>query len=107
MSVVPHPHSSNLHLADQFRPACKDLVIPLRPHSDGQQRAATAIVYCEANFGALDGKTANGLVRHSETYEILSIIDSEQAGLDSGVVLGDEPNSIPIFSSVTLIFSST
>ena len=31
----------------------------------------TAVVYCEANFGATDGKTANGLVRHSERYEIL------------------------------------
>ena len=28
---------------------------------------STAVVYCEANFGELDGKTANGLVRHSET----------------------------------------
>ena len=29
---------------------------------------ATAVVYCEANFGDIDGKTANGLVRHSERY---------------------------------------
>ena len=56
----------------------------------------TAIVYCEANFGAIDGKTANGLVRHSEKYKILSIIDSEKAGLDSGLVLDDKPNDIPI-----------
>ncbi len=59
-------------------------------------RIATAVVYCEANFGAIDGKTANGLVRHSEKYEILSVIDSEKAGLDAGVVLDDEPNSIPV-----------
>src|SRR3954469_11225273 len=56
----------------------------------------TAIVYCEANFGAIDGKTANGLVRHSETYEILSVIDGEQVGLDAGEVLGGEPNGIPV-----------
>ncbi len=59
--------------------------------------APTAVVYCEGNFGALDGKTANGLVRSSEKYEILSVIDSEKAGLDSGVVLGDGPNAIPIY----------
>ena len=29
-----------------------------------------AVVHCEANFGAIDGKTANGLVRNSERYEI-------------------------------------
>lgn len=57
---------------------------------------ATAVVYCEANFGAIDGKTANGLVRHSEQYEILSVIDSEQAGLDTGEVLDGTPNGIPI-----------
>jgi uncharacterized NAD-dependent epimerase/dehydratase family protein len=57
---------------------------------------ATAVVYCEANFGAIDGKTANGLVRHSERYEILSVIDSEKAGLDAGVVLGEKPNAIPV-----------
>jgi len=56
----------------------------------------TAVVYCEANFGKIDGKTANGLVRHSEKYEILSVIDSTQAGHDTGVVLGDKPNGIPI-----------
>lgn len=58
--------------------------------------AATAIIYCEGNFGSIDGKTANGLVRHSEAYEILSVIDSDKAGLDSGMVLGDGSNGIPI-----------
>src|SRR5210317_1246382 len=66
-----------------------------------RQRSATAIVYCEANFGGIDGKTANGLVRHSEKYEILSIIDSEKAGQDAGTVLDDEPNGIPIFRDLT------
>ena len=67
------------------------------PPSNGRPvRAATAIVYCQANFGAIDGKTANGLVRHSEKYEILSVIDSEQAGLDTGMVLDGVPNGIPV-----------
>jgi uncharacterized NAD-dependent epimerase/dehydratase family protein len=56
----------------------------------------TAVVYCEANFGRIDGKTANGLVRHSEKYRILSVIDSERSGRDSGEVLGDSPNGIPV-----------
>ena len=67
---------------------------------NGRRREAspppTAVVYCEANFGAIDGKTANGLVRRSERYQILSVLDSEKAGLDSGTVLGEEPNAIPI-----------
>jgi uncharacterized NAD-dependent epimerase/dehydratase family protein len=62
--------------------------------------AATAVVYCEANFGLGDGKTANGLVRHSERYEILSVIDSTKAGRDAGDVLGDGANGIAICASL-------
>lgn len=57
---------------------------------------ATAVVYCEGNFAAVDGKTANGLVRHSERYEILSVIDSTQNGLDTGLVLDGQRNGIPL-----------
>ncbi len=57
---------------------------------------ATAIVYCEGNFGKIDGKTANGLIRHSEKYKILSVIDSEKTGLDTGMVLDGKQNAIPI-----------
>ena len=60
----------------------------------------TAIVYCEANFSSLDGKTANGLVRQSEKYKIIGIIDSKKAGLDSGIVLDGIANGIPIYSSL-------
>jgi uncharacterized NAD-dependent epimerase/dehydratase family protein len=59
-------------------------------------RSKTAVVYCEGNFGDIDGKTANGLVRHSEIYKILSVIDSTKAGLDSGTVLGGAANAIPV-----------
>lgn len=56
----------------------------------------TAIIYCEANFGLIDGKTANGLVRHSSSYRILSVIDSYKAWLDACVVLDGVANGIPI-----------
>ncbi len=68
---------------------------PLRRHEE-PGRLATAIIYCEANFGAIDGKTANGIIRHSEKYKILAVIDSMKAGLDSGEALGEMPNAIPI-----------
>lgn len=68
----------------------------LSPSPVIKREVATAIVYCEKNFGRLDGKTANGLVRYSETYKILSVIDSEKAGLDSGQVLDGKVNNIPV-----------
>lgn len=67
------------------------------PDTGGQP---SAIVYCEANFGEPDGKTANGLVRHSERYRIVSVVDSTQAGRDAGEVLGDGANGIPIVADL-------
>lgn len=55
-----------------------------------------AVVFCEANFARIDGKTANGLVRHSERYDIVSVIDSTTAGRDAGEVLDGTPAGIPI-----------
>jgi uncharacterized NAD-dependent epimerase/dehydratase family protein len=73
------------------------MAVPVKPPvGELPEQVATAIVYCEANFGDIDGKTANGLVRHSEKYEILAVIDSKTAGIDAGVVLGEEPNGISI-----------
>lgn len=61
---------------------------------------STAIVYCEGQFGAQDGKTANGLVRHSEKYEILSVIDSRRAGADAGEFLDGAANGIPVLTDL-------
>tara|TARA_R110001583_G_scaffold93706_2_gene236813 strand:+ start:37794 stop:39089 length:1296 start_codon:yes stop_codon:yes gene_type:complete len=69
-------------------------------------RAPTALVYCEGNFGLPDGKTANGLIRHSEKYEILSVIDSTQAGRDAGEVLDGYPNAIPILRHLDDAFAA-
>jgi uncharacterized NAD-dependent epimerase/dehydratase family protein len=78
----------------------------LVPPASPSRRAApvphrrTAVVYCEANFGETDGKTANGLVRHSERYEIVSVVDSTRAGRDTGEVLGEGANGIPVCADV-------
>src|SRR3954471_19799468 len=63
---------------------------------------STAVVYCEGQFGEQDGKTGNGLVRHSEKYEILSVIDSRRAGADAdaGAVLDGSPNGIPVLGTL-------
>jgi len=58
-----------------------------------------SLVYCEGEFGKIDGKVANGLARHSEKYQILGIIDSTKAGLDAGEFLDGIKNGIPIFQS--------
>ncbi|WP_416149054.1 DUF1611 domain-containing protein [Salipaludibacillus sp. HK11] len=60
----------------------------------------TALIYCEDHFGKMDGKTANGLIRSSRKYQILGVIDSTQVGMDTGEILENRKNGIPIFSSL-------
>lgn len=48
-----------------------------------KERPQVAYIYCEGNFKSLDGKTAHGLLRQSDEFEIKAVIDSESAGLDS------------------------
>lgn len=59
-----------------------------------------AIVYCEGAFNTANGKTAHGLVRFTERYEVVGVIDSNYAGKDAGKVLDGKNNGIPIYSSI-------
>jgi uncharacterized NAD-dependent epimerase/dehydratase family protein len=91
-----------------LRPACeviaennsitrkRQAIIAMQISDSVETRQATAIIYCEGNFADVDGKTANGLVRHSEKYRILSVIDSEKVGIDAGFALDGKPAGIPI-----------
>lgn len=60
----------------------------------------TAIIYCEGAFGTTNGKTAHGLMRKSLRYEIISVIDSKNAGKDAGLLLDQKKNNIPIHASI-------
>ena len=73
---------------------------PMSTFTPSLPTGSTAVVYCEAQFGEQDGKTANGLVRHSEKYEILSVIDSTRSGADAGSVLDGVANGIPVLASL-------
>lgn len=63
-------------------------------------RKKTALVYCEGQFGRIDGKTAAALVRHSEIYSIVGVIDSHLTGKDAGEELGGKWKGIPIFANL-------
>ena len=60
-----------------------------------------AVVYCEGFFGTPNGKTAHGLVRRSERYSLLSVIDSSAAGADAGEVLDGRPNGVAVHADLT------
>ncbi len=55
-----------------------------------------AIVYCAGAFNTPNGKTAHGLVRFTERYEVLAVIDSRYAGMDAREVLDGIKTGIPV-----------
>lgn len=59
-----------------------------------------AIVYCEGAFNTPNGKTAHGLVRFTERYRVLCVVDSRFAGRDAGEVLDGKAAGIPIYASI-------
>ncbi len=66
----------------------------------------TAIVYADKAFNTPNGKTAHGLVRFTERFEVVGVIDSNYAGQDAGKVLDGKDNGIPVFKDLaTALFS--
>lgn len=61
----------------------------------------TAIVVCDGLFATADAKTAHGLVRGTERYRILSVIDAPTAGRDAGEVLDGQRRGIPVHASIS------
>ncbi len=60
----------------------------------------TAIVVCDGFFATANGKTAHGLVRGTERYRVVGVIDAPTAGRDAGEVLDGKPRGIPIFATI-------
>lgn len=61
----------------------------------------TALVVCDGFFDSANGKTAHGLVRGTERYRILGVVDGPAtAGRDAGEVLDGKPRGIPIFATI-------
>src|SRR5262249_38130845 len=60
----------------------------------------TAIVVCDGFFATPNAKTGHGLVRGTERYEILGVIDAPTAGRDAGEVLDGKARGIPVFASI-------
>lgn len=58
-----------------------------------------ALVYADGAFNTPNGKTAHGLVRFTERYDIVGVIDHTYAGNDAGMVLDNKHYNIPIFKN--------
>ncbi len=65
-----------------------------------KNRKDRAVVYCEGAFNTTYGKTAHGLVRFTERYEVAAVVDSRYRGREAGSVLDGKDYGIPIVGSV-------
>ena len=59
-----------------------------------------AIVLTDGMLHTTDAKTAHGLIRGTERYEIVAVIDSIHAGNDAGEVLDGKHCNIPVMATV-------
>jgi len=58
-----------------------------------------ALVYADGAFNTPNGKTAHGLVRFTERYDIVGVIDQNYAGMDAGKILDNQDSGIPVFEN--------
>jgi len=62
---------------------------------------STAIIITGGFLDTSQAKTAHGLIRGTDRFSILAIIDDKNAGKDAGEVLDKTKRDIPIYSSIT------
>ncbi len=65
-----------------------------------------AIVYCDGAFNTPNGKTAHGLVRFTERFHVLAVIDHRYSGQDAGQVLDDRHADIPIYADLHTAYTA-
>lgn len=65
-----------------------------------------AIILTDGILAESDAKTAHGLIRGTERYEIVAVIDSKHAGKDAGEVLDGKHRNIPVLGNVDAAINS-
>lgn len=69
------------------------------PNFSNMQKS-NAIVITAGHLTSDNGKTAHGLIRGSERFRILAVIDDVTAGKDAGTVLDGRHRGIPVYASL-------
>ncbi|MEO1448209.1 MAG: DUF1611 domain-containing protein, partial [Bacteroidota bacterium] len=60
----------------------------------------TALIYTANAFATNAAKTAHGLIRGTERYQIVGVLDTEHAGADAGALLDGRSREIPIWANL-------
>lgn len=61
---------------------------------------SNAIVITGGKLDTLSGKTAHGLIRGTDRFNIVAVIDSKHAGKDAGEITDGQARNIPIYATI-------
>ena len=62
---------------------------------------SNAIVITAGYLDTNSGKTAHGLIRGSERFNVVGVIDEKFAGKDAGEVLDKKNRNIPVYATIS------
>ena len=63
-------------------------------------KQSTAIVFTDGMLDSANAKTCHGLLRGSERFKVVGVIDAKFAGRDAGEVMDGQVLGVPVFDSV-------
>ena len=66
----------------------------------------TAIVFTDGMLDTAYAKTCHGLLRGSERFKIVGVIDAKFAGRDAGEVMDGQVLGVPVYDCVTSFMES-
>ena len=61
---------------------------------------SNAIIITGGALDTISAKTAHGLIRGTERFNIIAVIDAKNAGKDAGEVLDGKKRNIPVYASI-------
>jgi len=63
-------------------------------------RKSTAVIITGGYLDTINAKTAHGLIRGTDRFEIVGIVDHKLAGKDAGEVLDGKHRNLPVYASI-------
>ncbi|MGC9308007.1 MAG: DUF1611 domain-containing protein [Thermoplasmatota archaeon] len=66
-----------------------------------------ALVYADGRYHCADGKTAHGLVRYSQRFDVVCVVDSTLPERDAGELLDGNPRGIPLYNDLGRAVAAT
>ncbi|MEM9327761.1 MAG: DUF1611 domain-containing protein [Bacteroidota bacterium] len=67
-----------------------------QPHISGK-----AVIITGGLLNSNNAKTAHGLLRGTDRFEIIGVIDENSAGQDAGLVVAEKPMGVPVKADIT------